>query len=35
MMNAENIDAAPVLTSGAITATAKAVEDAVDPETEN
>lgn len=29
MMNAKDIDAAPVLTSGAITATAKAVEDVV------
>ena len=31
MMNAEDLDAAPVLTSGAITATAQAVEDAVVP----
>ena len=31
MMNAENLDAAPVLTSGAITASAQAVEDAVNP----
>ena len=31
MMNAEDLDASPVLTSGAITATEKAVEDAVMP----
>lgn len=31
MMNAEDIDAAPVLTSGAITATPQAIEDATSP----
>jgi DNA-binding MarR family transcriptional regulator len=31
MMNAEDIDAAPLLTSGAITASAQAVEEAVSP----
>jgi len=31
MMNAENLDAAPVLTSGAITASAEALEDVVVP----
>ena len=31
MMNAEDLDAAPVLTSGAITATPKAIEDANTP----
>ncbi|NNJ92260.1 MAG: MarR family transcriptional regulator [Gammaproteobacteria bacterium] len=35
MMNAEDIDASPVLTSGAITATAAAVENAVIPPTED
>ena len=35
MMNAENLDAAPVLTSGAITASAQAMEDAVDPDKQN
>ena len=34
MMNAEDLDAAPVLTSGAITATAQAMEDAVIPSSE-
>jgi DNA-binding MarR family transcriptional regulator len=31
MMNAEDLDAAPMLTSGAITASPQAVEDAIDP----
>ncbi len=31
MMNAEDLDAAPVLTSGAITATPQAIEEAVSP----
>ncbi len=31
MMNAEDLDAAPMLTSGAITASPEAVEDAIDP----
>jgi len=33
MMNAEDIDAAPMLTSGAINATAEAVEEALSPQT--
>lgn len=35
MMNAEDLDAAPMLTSGAITASAKAIEEAVSPSAEN
>ncbi len=35
MMNAEGLDAAPMLTSGAITASPKAVEDVIDPVSDN
>ncbi|MES9947271.1 MAG: hypothetical protein ABW080_20165 [Candidatus Thiodiazotropha sp.] len=35
MMNAEDLDAAPMLTSGAITASPEAIEEAVTPHNED